>query len=194
MGVLFKISNQIAVFVKSNTRNVFLFISCSLLIHQCSLKSNYIHKYNLQTDKNLILVKQIDSLNSLLKEAEKEISFLENRFNDESAIAEQFALLEMNRLKTRKFSGKISHFYPNGNKYIQGTLVNGDERGRWEYYNIDKSINVIYDYPLVCVGSQCCDGTTSSSVGRGTCSWHGGVCATLYEYRKRYLNIGGEPQ
>ena len=26
--------------------------------------------------------------------------------------------------------------------------------------------------------SKCCDGTTSSSVGRGTCSHHGGVCGT----------------
>jgi len=25
-------------------------------------------------------------------------------------------------------------------------------------------------------GTKCCDGTTSSSTGRGTCSHHGGVC------------------
>ena len=29
-------------------------------------------------------------------------------------------------------------------------------------------------------GSNCCDGTYSSSEGSGTCSWHGGVCNTTY--------------
>lgn len=28
-----------------------------------------------------------------------------------------------------------------------------------------------------CPITTCCDGTCSSSVGRGTCSWHGGVCS-----------------
>jgi len=36
--------------------------------------------------------------------------------------------------------------------------------------------------------SVCCDGTTSSSTGRGTCSHHGGVCSTKSEpiYQTRY--------
>ncbi len=34
--------------------------------------------------------------------------------------------------------------------------------------------------------SKCCDGTTSSSTGRGTCSHHGGVCGTEYIPYKEY--------
>jgi tetratricopeptide (TPR) repeat protein len=34
------------------------------------------------------------------------------------------------------------------------------------------------------VHSRCCDGTTSSSTGRGACSHHGGVCRTEYEYEE----------
>jgi|LakMenEpi03Aug12_release.lakeMendotaPanAssembly.Ray.scaffolds.fasta_scaffold918895_1 hypothetical protein len=189
-----RIKNQTLDYISLNKQKIFLIISFSIIFHQCSLKSSYIEKYKLQVGRNSLLNKQLDSLNSILKLANGEIKFLENRFNDEKAITEQYVQLKMNGLVGRKYSGKVSFLYPKGNLYVQGTLVNGNERGRWEYYNIDKSVNVIYDYPLVCVGSQCCDGTTSSSVGRGTCSWHGGVCAILYEYRKRYLNIGGEPQ
>ena len=34
--------------------------------------------------------------------------------------------------------------------------------------------------PSVDAGSRCCDGTSSSSIGPGTCSWQGGVCGTTY--------------
>jgi len=34
--------------------------------------------------------------------------------------------------------------------------------------------------------TKCCDGTTSSSTGRGTCSHHGGVCGTTYLPYKKY--------
>jgi tetratricopeptide (TPR) repeat protein len=34
--------------------------------------------------------------------------------------------------------------------------------------------------------SECCDGTTSSSTGRGTCSHHGGVCRTMKRPITRY--------
>ncbi|MFS4469576.1 hypothetical protein [Maribacter sp. 2210JD10-5] len=34
--------------------------------------------------------------------------------------------------------------------------------------------------------SRCCDGSTSSSIGRGTCSHHGGVCGTEYIPYKEY--------
>jgi hypothetical protein len=194
MKHLSQIKKQAIEFLITNKGKLFFFLSLSIIIYQYTSLSNYSDKYYLKVNQNKLLIKKLDSLNLLIKEARNEIMYLENRFNDESAITEQYSLLKINRLVEQKHSGKISYSYPNGNVYVQGTLNNGNERGLWEYYNIDKSINVIYDYPLVCVGSQCCDGTTSSSVGRGTCSWHGGVCATLYEYRKRYLNIAGIQQ
>jgi hypothetical protein len=38
-------------------------------------------------------------------------------------------------------------------------------------------------------GSNCCDGTYSSSEGRGTCSYHGGVCETMFDL---YLDSSDE--
>lgn len=194
MKQLSPIKKQAMKFLFTNKSKLFLSLSLSIIIFQYISLSNHSDKYRLKVNQNALLIKKIDSLNSLIKDSKNEIIYLENKFNDESAITEQYSLLKIKKLVKRKYSGKISYLYPSGHLYVQGTLNNGNERGLWEYYNLDKSINVIYDYPLVCVGSQCCDGTTSSSVGKGTCSWHGGVCANLYEYRKRYLNIAGIPQ
>lgn len=135
-----------------------------------------------------------DSLNF---EVNQHINYLKSwteRFNDEQEITEQFTRLKLKRFKENKFSGSISFTYPSGTPYLTGSLVQGKERGLWAYYKQDQSISLMYDHPLVCVGSQCCDGSFSSSLGRGTCSWHGGVCAILYKHQVRVLNIDGVPQ
>lgn len=47
---------------------------------------------------------------------------------------------------------------------------------------IEKKLKYYYEIS----GSRCADGSTSGSVGRGTCSWHGGVISALY--RKKYFD------
>lgn len=41
------------------------------------------------------------------------------------------------------------------------------------------------------VGANCCDGSESSSVGSGTCSWHDGVCSWQYQsfIQDPYINL-----
>ena len=41
------------------------------------------------------------------------------------------------------------------------------------------------------VGANCCDGSESSSVGSGTCSWHDGVCSWQYQsfVQDPYINL-----
>lgn len=41
------------------------------------------------------------------------------------------------------------------------------------------------------IGANCCDGSDSSSVGSGTCSWHEGVCSWQYKsfIQDPYLNF-----
>lgn len=176
-------------------KNLVIISSLTILcIHQCSLKRGYHKNLNKETVKVNDCINQLDSLKNLLEQANSQINYLEGRFNDESEVTKQYVRFKLTYLKDNKHNGSISFIYPNGNAYIQGFLNQGEERGKWEFFNMDRSIDQIYDHPLVCVGSKCCDGTTSYSTGRGTCSWHGGVCATLFEYKKRYLNIGGVAQ
>lgn len=68
-------------------------------------------------------------------------------------------------------------------------LVNedGSYRGKFSaviMFNITLTSELKYKYTYA--GSQCRDGTTSSSSGKGTCSWHGGVSGPYY--RKVYLH------
>jgi len=57
----------------------------------------------------------------------------------------------------------------------------GDKKSKYLYNRINPIIVSYGSYY-----SRCCDGTTSSSFGRGTCSHHGGVCGQgRYVYRSR---------
>lgn len=68
-------------------------------------------------------------------------------------------------------------------------LVNGDGSNRGSFAAMvmfDIEFTSEWRYKYVYAGSRCRDGRITSSLGQGTCSWHGGVAGPYY--RKEYLN------
>lgn len=95
-------------------------------------------------------------------------------------IVKDYYQLRYEYFQFNHLTGVIKVEYPNGQLYANGQFEKGEESGTWKFYHSNGQLSRKYHYKNNICGSQCCDGTTSSSVGRGTCSWHGGVCGLRY--------------
>lgn len=108
---------------------------------------------------------------------------LHNRIQDISFISRRYTEEKLNYLKNKSYTGSFRVDYIDESQKTIGYLENGLERGNWYYYYSNGTVEK-YVWEYVRIGAECCDGTTSSATGRGACSWHGGVCNWLYDYRR----------
>lgn len=119
-----------------------------------------------------------------LSEQRRKLIDCEETFEDQKSLFNLVIEKKINDLKLNKFSGDVILKYPSGKTKVKGYLIDGEERERWFYYYDNGKVEKEYYYKKIIIGSKCCDGTTSNSVGRGSCSHHGGVCSIIYDFQK----------
>lgn len=77
--------------------------------------------------------------------------------------------------RERELDGLFRYFDPKSGKLkVEGYFEKGEEVGIWKEYD-DKGNPKYYEYLKKKIGAICNDGSSTSSVGHGTCSRHGGV-------------------
>jgi hypothetical protein len=141
------------------------------------------NKENLRYEKeNVSSNDKIKDLNLIVENLNLNLNNINEDLNNEEIISTKYNNYYIDNLKKKKVSGAFNTYFSNGKINTSGYLVNGEERGNWIKYNYDGKIIRKYHYSYECIGALCYDGSKSSSTGRGTCSWHGGVNEWLYDY------------